>query len=129
MCKIYSAIVLLLFSFCIYACYNIRRKLSVQYFLFIFGITFKPKQLVCGILCNRDNCKRGPRSRVGPGPPTCLIRPWCFLWFVAHDSTFRHLVLEGGICHFVKLQIPHLKSKGLQDFITYIYIFGVFGKK
>ena len=65
MCKIYSAIVLLLFSFCIYACYNIRRKLSVQYFLFIFGITLKPKQLVCGILCNRDNCKRGPRSRVG----------------------------------------------------------------
>ena len=31
---------------------------------------------MCGILCNRDNCNRGPLSQVGPGPPTCLIRPW-----------------------------------------------------
>ena len=31
---------------------------------------------MCGILCNRDNCKRGPLSQVGPGPPTCLMHPW-----------------------------------------------------
>ena len=24
---------------------------------------------MCGILCNRDNCKRGLLSQVGPGPP------------------------------------------------------------
>ena len=36
----------------------------------------RPLLLMCGILCNRDNCKRGPLSQVGPRPPTCLIRPW-----------------------------------------------------
>ena len=30
---------------------------------------------MCCILCNRHKCKRGPLSQVGPGPPTCFIRP------------------------------------------------------
>ena len=42
---------------------------------------------MCGILCNGDNCKRGPLSQVGPGPPTCLIRP-CHVFLLSYGSNY-----------------------------------------
>ena len=74
MCKIYSSIVLLLFSF-LYLCIIKSSKKIICSVSPIFGIIVKLRLLLCGILCNRDNCKGGPLSQVSPGPPICLIRP------------------------------------------------------
>ena len=38
-----------------------------------------------------DNCKKGPPSQVGPGPPTCLIRPWSGI--LVQVTIYRRLLI------------------------------------
>ena len=42
---------------------------------------------------DRDNCKGGPLSQVGPGPPTCLIRPCLEARIVLAVKHYRRFVL------------------------------------
>ena len=53
-----------------------QEVLLAQFSLYVHKGGIKPDSFhlpVCVILCNRDNCKRGPLSQVVPGPPLTLL--------------------------------------------------------